>query len=174
MRRKPRLTEAETGLMRNIMTQQPAMPSRHVCQVKYRKVGLEQGDGDIRYRTVPMPAAERAQQGGAVPRYHTSHSQSTHCASLEHAGCPRCLQERAQRGDGTSQGSGQTLAASPQKRSNDGLWGWRCPGTPEGTGSVRQYVALPAAAGPTQPGTERRRRGGKKLLFSLIVVFPER
>lgn len=63
MRRKPRLTEAETGLMRNIMTQQPAMPSRHVCQVKYRKVGLEQGDGDIRYRMVPMPAAERAQQG---------------------------------------------------------------------------------------------------------------
>lgn len=34
MRRKPRLAEADTGLMRNIMTQQPAMPSRHVCQLK--------------------------------------------------------------------------------------------------------------------------------------------
>lgn len=42
------------------MTQQPAMPSRHVCQVKYRKVGLEQGEGDTHYRVVPMPAVGRA------------------------------------------------------------------------------------------------------------------
>lgn len=64
MRRKPRLAEADTGLMRNIMTQQPAMPSRHVCQVKYRKVGLEQGGGDTRYHAAPTPAVVRAQQGG--------------------------------------------------------------------------------------------------------------
>lgn len=46
------------------MTQQPAMPSRHVCQVKYRKVGLEQGEGDTRYHMVPVPAARQAWQGG--------------------------------------------------------------------------------------------------------------
>lgn len=45
------------------MTQQPAMPSRHVCQVKYRKVGLEQGERDTRYHMAPMPAAGQAQQG---------------------------------------------------------------------------------------------------------------
>lgn len=30
------------------------MPSRQVCQVKYRKVGLEQGGGDTCYHGVPM------------------------------------------------------------------------------------------------------------------------
>lgn len=63
MRRKPRLAEADTGLMRNIMTQQPAMPSRHVCQVKYRKVGLQRGGGDICCHVVPMLPVGRAQQG---------------------------------------------------------------------------------------------------------------
>lgn len=45
------------------MTQQPAMPSRHVCQVKYRKVGLQQGGGDTCYHVVPMLPVGRAQQG---------------------------------------------------------------------------------------------------------------
>ena len=95
------------------MTQQPAMPSRHVCQVKYRKVGLEQGEGDTRYHVVPMPAAGHAQQGGLCQGAIPATPSKPHCASPGHTGQPRCLQERAQRGDGTSQGTGQPLAASP-------------------------------------------------------------
>lgn len=50
------------------MTQQPAMPSRHVCQVKYRKVGLQQGGGDTRYHVVLMLPVGRAQQGKLCQR----------------------------------------------------------------------------------------------------------
>lgn len=49
-----------------------------------------------------------------------------------------------------------------------------CPGMARRPGRVGQRVAVPAATAPAQPGAGRRRRGGKKLLFSLIVVFPER
>ena len=113
MRRKPRLTEADTGLMRNIMTQQPAMPSRHVCQVKYRKVGLEQGDGDTRYHVAPVPATRRAQQGGLCQGATPAPPIKPRCASPGHVRHPKCLREKAQRGDGTSQGTGQPLGASP-------------------------------------------------------------
>lgn len=39
------------------------MPSRHVCQVKYRKVGLEQGEGDTCYHMVPMQLEGRHSMG---------------------------------------------------------------------------------------------------------------
>lgn len=99
--------------MRNIMTQQPAMPSRHVCQVKYLKVGLEQGERDTRYRMAPHASCRAGTARVVVPRCQLATPSKPRHASPGHVRHPRYLQERAQRGDGTSQGTGQPLAASP-------------------------------------------------------------
>lgn len=58
------------------MTQQPAMPSRHVCQVKYRKVGLEQGEGDTTTTWPPWQLQGGHGKGGSA-RVPTSHPQRT-------------------------------------------------------------------------------------------------
>lgn len=88
---------------------------------------------------------------------------------------PQCLLERAERGDGTSQGIGQPRAASPWQTGIMTVTGL---GLPQHTRGARQCqaacVAAPTAVEPAQPGAGRRRQGGEKLLFSLIVVFPER
>lgn len=126
------------------MTQQPAMPSRHVCQVKYRKVGLEQGEGGH-----PLPCGPHASCRAstairkAVPRCQPATPSEPRCASPGHVGHPICLQERAERGDGTSQGTGQPLAASPWQTGvvmAMGLWlPWHSPGG-GGAGSVTGSV----------------------------------
>lgn len=102
------------------MTQQPAMPSRHVCQVKYRKVGLQQGGGHTCCHVVPMLPVGRAQQGVLCQRATPSTPVILLC---QPGACqaPHAL-EKLWRGDGFSQDTGQAIAASPGQIRQ--LWPW--------------------------------------------------